>query len=317
MKEKSGHPIFWGLMLVVAIVGVIAMSMSHSGKLNIAVNKSDESSYKNIQELNSNYGNKLNLPKAVFSDKDLKITTSAGQFVQIVGSNYVIKFGPFVANKADPLGFYNENGEPETEVQYNVKNPNSSITYLRYRLGYPEYTNCTIINWCDSDYSYGVLVGSIMSEEEILVEFGLTKSDLDEYIDTANTMTEPVENTTDKNEDSEPTTIEEPQATTQSKLYGTLTNHLKLDLPDFKSELKTIELDGETIFRIEDTVVFVIVYEDASDDFKGEAEKQLENGLVIRYKEDNPFILGSTAYNDYKLFLDTIDDIADSIQYID
>lgn len=300
MKNKLSIKIYIIAFILCSMVCLLFIGSFKSGmciQSNNGIRK-----YNSLTDLMNKTSLNIELPNYVVQqskEEDLTIESIMGQVVQIYGSSFAFKAATFVNNNADPLGLYEK---AETDSKYSVEtteNENkNSIKFFRYRLGYEEYSHCTLINWCTDETAYGLMISNIITEDEAIEIIGIEKERLTEYIEKTEQESESTENKVSLGNE------------------YTISDNFKVTLPKFNSELNMVETENSTLFYIEDKLVFVFVYGEDDGAFNGQSERKIINGLVLKYLSDNPFNNESDGFNDYNLFIDTIDDIIDSIVYI-
>ncbi len=238
--------------------------------------------YNSIDEIISN--NEYCIPSIIKTQDDLIIDNTIDNFISIHNSNMVLKIGPYADAKADPLGLYDKS---ETDNTYTIKN--DKIKHFRYRVGYEEYQACTLINWDDETYSYGFMLGHIISEEEALRLLNINRDNIATYTENNN------ENTTEKIE----------QTTEQENTHPVvIADKYVIKLPKFNSQLIQRDFEGYTTFSMDDTVVFTFIYNlENKSLFNGQSNKEIDSSIVIYYLTENPFRVGTLAYTDYEIFL--------------
>jgi hypothetical protein len=275
--------------LVVILVVIIAILIF----ILVAAGHSDNNSYKtydSLELLKKNIDMDIEIPDAVSSQSDLDIRSIMGEIVEISNNDIEFKAMYFVDNNADPLGIYDEY---EVDNKYIVNSDETEINYFRYRT---DSSQTTLINWCTSEIAYGLTINKQIAEPEAL-----------EMIDLTSTKLEPINTEKD---------VEEViNYEYEEYLVG---DNIKLKLPILNSDIKQIDLDGYTIFYLDKKIVFVVLYNDYDIDtnaFDNQSEIELDNGIVLKYLTENPFDSDSTAYSDYEIFIDAIDDISKSVEY--
>ena len=215
--------------------------------------------------------------------------------------SYVLMIGSFVNNLADPLNLYEHTLEDE---QYTVSD--SSISFLRIRRSYPNYDHCTIINWVDGDAAYGLIWGNSVDNNTILTTFNLSDSQLSIY-----EAESPIEGTESNASSSSESSIEMKEISN---------DNIKFSVPNFvNSGIKLIELPDMSLLSFANKTVCVFIYDNVdkhNDDFRGQSELVTSSGIIMRYMSENPFELSTDSYNDYEYFLSSVNEIADSVEYL-
>lgn len=298
MKDKKSSHI--GVWLVVAIIAVISY-ITFMGALKDGVTLNNDSrngidNVKSIEELQNKVYFKLDIPSFVTeTDEELNINVVAGQVVSINTTYFVIKASPFVNVKADILGLYEES---ELDEAYDVTN--SDIIYFEYRQGYKDYKNCTIINWCTNETSYGLMIEDDISFDRALEIVGIDSSNLCETNETNTENGSAVSYNTD------------------DFIEYIIDDQLIIKLPQFKGDVTHIDNDGVAAFFSGDALLFLVVYNE-KDIQEGTYSEQsvidVSDDIKIYYSSDNTYDQGSDAYIDYELMLLTIDNIGMTIMY--
>jgi hypothetical protein len=291
-KRKAVIIVIATLIVICGLLALIGYSSGINGESsnNKNIKTYDSSS---IDKAVSSFSFKIDIPDIVRQEQDLEIRNIMGQIIEIGDENLVFKAASFVDNNADPLGLYDE---AEIQNEYNVVSDNTDITFFKFRLNYEDYENCTLINWCTNETAYGLMLGYVITEDEALNILGIDREWLTDI------SIEEVEE----------------EVTTENTDEYNLNNKLSIQLPEFSSEIQQIDMDGYTIFYMDKTMVFVVIYNDYdidNDAFSGQSEYVVDNKTVIKYLSENPFDQGTNAYNDYDLFIGTIDNIAQTIIY--
>ena len=288
-KKESGLKFSTVILLVLLIISIVFIVLVETGAFKIHNNTNKTVEYTNLNEAIDNVDFNVQLPSIVTSEKSAEYRVTNGIFLEIGSETFVLKASKLVDFNADPLALYEKTTE---DFKYTVEN--SNISYFRYRLSYPEFENCTIMNWVQGDTAYGIILSSIYKEEELLDILGITKDNIKAYN---------IENK-DKADIEYNSTL--------------IANKFTVDIPRFTTEFKIIDLDGKTICYIDNTKVFIFIYNDYdidTDTFGGQSEIIIDDKMVLRYLSENPFENGSSAYNDYNIFIDTVNDIVNSIKY--
>lgn len=293
--KKSSHLGLWLVMATIAIISYIAFMGAM--KDGITLNSGTKDSIDNVEsigELKDTVSFELNIPSYVTETTDeLNIKTIAGQIVSINTTKFVFRASSFVNVKADVLGLYEKANTDET---YSVNN--SNIIYFKYRQGYIEYPNCTIINWCTNKTSYGLMIEDSITFDESLKIIGISRDNLSKYIDT----------------DEEATAKEDNNITVEY----TIDDQLSIKIPEFKGNITNMDTGGVTAFYSNDTLLFLVVY-NKKDIQEGTYSEQsvvgVSDNIKIYYSPDNPCEKNSDAYSDYELMLSTIEDIGKTVRY--
>lgn len=296
------------LLILITLLAIGGASSGMSGSSNSNSNGIKE--YRSIDELIDNTGFKLSMPNFVYNYTGdiIKISSVMGQIVEIDTNDFVYKASPLVSYNADILGMY-ENANKD--YMYTVENNKDGVVFLRYRLGYPEYEHCTLINWCTSETTHGVIIGKEMNENEILELFDIQKETLRE------TSTEEILALESGNITSNKTT-ETTETNLQYQRYE-IGNKFSIELPIFESNVSMIDSEGVCIVYLDKMMILAIIYNDYDIDnntFDGQSELKIDNNVTIKYRDKNPFSKEHIDYNTYNLFLENINHIKESIIYL-
>jgi len=265
--------------------------------------------YSSIDELIQHTGFKLSIPNFVYNynGKILNISSTMGQIVEIDTKDFVYKASPLVSYNADILGMYDHT---EEDHMYTIKNNADGIKFFRYRLNYPNYEHCTIVNWCTSKTTHGVIIGKVMNVDELLKTFNIDKESMKE---TSKKEIYELEN-------SGVSPDSEDEAVTNNIKYKRydVGNKFSIELPEFNSSVNIIDENGLFMFYLDKKLVLVIIYNDYDIDtnsFSGQSELKLADGVVMRYRSKNPFDKSHVDYSNYNNFIKTIDYIKETIIY--
>lgn len=292
MKDKkSSHIGLWLMMALLAVISYFLFMGALKDGVTLNEDNSIISNVESLKDLQDKVYFELDIPSYVSeTDEELNIEVVAGQIVSINTTKFVLKASLFVDIKADTLGLYETS---EVVEQYNVSN--SDILYVKYRQGYVDYPSCTIINWCTSETSYGLMIEDDLTLEESLEIIGINKEQLLDITETDNSIEE------DINDDFIEYIIEDKYL---------------IKLPQFKGEVTHVDTAGVSAFFAGDTLLFLVVYNEKDIQNGTYAEQSVvdvRNDIKIYYDSNNTYDNGSDAYDDYELMLLTIDDIAKTI----
>jgi hypothetical protein len=299
--ETNRSPFGTKLMTILIILVILTALLFVKGYISGFNTASGETSSKAVQDFNSiaNVQNRYNLilPDFVTSytneNDDLNIEVTMNQIIEIYTDEFVVKVMPFVNNNADPLGLY-ESDSNTVDLMYLVKSDSNenSINFVRYRTGIPSYEHCTAINYCTESMAYGILIGNIISEQEVFDLINIDKDNLEQTDKISNDGI--VESETDT--DTENSIIK--------------VNNTEISLPVTKSKIERVDLDGVTSLFIDDTMIISIVYNDydiKNNTYGGQSEITIDTNMKIYYMSDNPFEIGTYAYNDYNNIKEYLD----------
>lgn len=298
MKDKkSSHIGVWLMIAIIAVISYIAfMGALKDGVTLNSDNKNGVNNIESIEELQDKVYFTLDIPSFVAeTDEELNIKVIAGQVVSINTTYFVLKASSFVDVEADILGLYEES---EIDEAYNVDN--SNIIYFEYRQRYKDYPNCTIINWCTNETSYGLMIEDNISLDRALEIIGIDSNNISVYNET--------------NAENESTV----SYNTDDFIEYIIEDQLIIKLPQFKGNVTHVDTAGVSAFFSGDTLLFLVVYNE-KDIQEGTYSEQsvidVSDNIKIYYSSNNTYDKGSDAYNDYELMLLTIDDIGKTIVY--
>lgn len=298
MKDKkSSHIGVWLMIAIIAVISYIAfMGALKDGVTLNNDNRNGVNNIESIEELQDKVYFTLDIPSFVTeTDEELNIKVIAGQVVSINTTTFVLKASSFVDVEADILGLYEESKIDKT---YNVND--SNIIYFEYRQGYKDYPNCTIINWCTNETSYGLMIEDDISLDKALEIIGVDSDNISTYIKT--------------NIENESTV----SYNTDDFIEYIIDDQLLIKLPQFKGNVTHIDTAGVSAFFSGDTLLFLVVYNE-KDIQEGTYSEQsvidVSDNIKIYYSDNNTYDKGSDAYSDYELMLLTIDDIGKTIVY--
>lgn len=289
-KDSNGFVVVIVSMSLCVIISILIVSIyTHFNKTDMQTK-----TYSSISQFEAKNHIELSLPKEVKSmfNSEIEASIIMGQFIEIYSNEQaLLKVSQFMDIKADPLGFYERAVESH---EYTVSDP-SGIVYLRYRLGYKEFGNCTIINWTDMDKSYGLIVGDVLDESSVLTLLGVDGNNIQYY-------------ESSKKEDSD--SVKEGYRTYE------ITQNLSIDLPETNSVVKVenVEAGGYANIYLDDILALIIVYnEESTIDISGNSYKNEDLGIVIKYSDGEQFEFGSEAYSAFMEIRQNIESISSSL----
>lgn len=296
-NKKSSHISVWLMIAIIAVISYIAfMGALKDGVTLNSNNKNGVNNIESIEDLQSKVYFTLDIPSFVTeAEEELNIKVIAGQVVSINTTTFVLKASSFVDVEADILGLYEES---KIDEAYNVNN--SNIIYFEYRQGYKDYPNCTIINWCTNETSYGLMIEDDISLDRALEIIGVNSNSLSTYTKT--------------NTENESTVSHD----TDDFVEYIIEDQLIIKLPQFKGNVTHVDTAGVSAFFSGDTLLFLVVYNE-KDIQEGTYSEQsvidVSDDIKIYYNSNNTYDQGSDAYDDYELMLSTIDNIGKTIMY--
>lgn len=312
MKHEKGSSaklyvialILFVLITLLAIGGATG-GMTGSPNSNVEGAKS----YNSIDDLIRHTEFSMYIPNEIYNYNGKVINTQSlmGQVIEVDTEDFIFKASsPIVSYNADILGLYDYTKD---DYMFFVDSESNPIKFIRYRLNYPSYEHCTIIDWCTDETTHGLIMGSIMSENDVLALFGIDKVSLTETNQSEIVKLENGESTLSDN-DIDVSNIE----------YDTYTigDMFTVDIPKFTSGVNVLDENGVAKFYVDKKLVFVIIYNDydiETDAFSGQSEKVLADGIVLKYKSENPFDQGHVDYENYNRFIKTIDNIKETIVF--
>lgn len=174
-EKKSKHGGMKTVTFVIIIVSLVLFVQAFKSGLGLSSSQKGIREYNSIDSLLSDNEWVGYVPDIVRNDTNLKIKVTMGQFVEIDGDNTVFKAGPYVTKKSDILALY-ENSEFDKGAK--VKNKDY-IDSIRLRTGYKKLEHCSIINWYNNNYQFGLIVSGSKTPSEMIKLLGLEKSDLE------------------------------------------------------------------------------------------------------------------------------------------
>lgn len=291
-KCRKHNFIIWlvATVLVATSHTVFIQATRNGVQLNDKNNKA-VSTYDSIAEFVSDCDLDLSIPDYVLNLDNLKYENTYNQIYSIYNDTNVLKVSAFIDVNADPLGLYEE---ASIDNKYEVED--SEITFFRYRYTYKDFPNCTIINWCTNEISYGLMIEKEITEDEALAIINLSRENI---------------SILDGSTDNSSGTEEE----LSYKQY-TINNSIKVLLPDVESEIIQQELDGAEAFYMNNKPMMIVVYDKEvikSEAYRSNTYKTSDKGIEIDYNSENPFEEDSSEYGDYEAFLSSIEYICNTI----
>jgi hypothetical protein len=306
-----------------------------SGESKLSSKSSGQKSYNSIKSVQSKYN--LLLPDIITEyddskDDNLNIEVTMNQAVEITTSQFVVKVLTFVNNNADPLALYDSS---PVDNMYTVLNNENGIKFFRYRAEYPEYEHCTLINYCTDSMAYGILLGTIISEEEALNYLNINQSSLTATTKEANDEAYYTSLDTDSSEDSkvaETVTNTIPQDIQEStqvqyiedddyRYYTIDTDNymVQIKIPNLESEIQTVKTQKAASFYLGDNKVFTLHINSTTDTdtistSENEPSEQLNEVIFISWSATNPFSEGTQEYSDFNTIINTV--IEDKEEFI-
>lgn len=292
MQDKKRRPMFWIITITIMLLTTILMyKASKDGGIDTNGSKGTDT-YKSIAEAQKHTTMDLTVPSGIDTSKILEIRSVMGQILEMRSEHYILKAALFIDVNADPMGLYDES---EVDSKYTVND--SDITFFRYRTGYKGYENCTILNWCNETTSLGIMLDTIITEQDAIKMMDLDESKLSKY--TEDIISETID-------------IKELNWV-QHKIDN---GNISVYLPELKSTVKSVDLDGYSILFLNDTRCIVVIYSDYAldtDVFGGKGKIDIDEHTRLNYLTENEFEVDTDEYRDYELILQNIDTIASKI----
>lgn len=308
-KHKHSSRVYIVGAILLALITMLAIVGASSGMIGSSNHSQDIEKYSSIDELIQHTDFKLSIPNFVYNyrGKIFNISSTMGQIVEMDTNNFVYKASPLVSYNADILGLYEHT---DNDHMYTIKNNADDIKFFRYRLNYPNYEHCTIVNWCTSKTTQGIIIGKVMNPEEIIKTFNIDKESMKE---TSQKEIYELENSVVSSDI-------KGEKVTNNLIYKryNVGNKFSIELPEFNSSVNVIDEDGLFMFYLDKKLVLVIIYNDYDIDtnsFSGQSELKLADGVVMRYRSKNPFDKSHVDYVNYNNFIKTIDYIKGTIIY--
>lgn len=298
-NKKSSHLALWLIAAILAVISYFVFMGTIKNGISVSnnSNKNGIKTYESIEDMVNKVSLKLDIPEYVTQSKeDLTIQSTYNQLISIYCNKFAFKASNFVGVAADPLGLYEDS---KVDNKYSVNDTN--ITFFRYRTGYKDYPNSTLINWCTNDTMYGLMIGEEIKENDALKIVGISKDKIETYTGDDNTE----DNTENNNTNS------------KYKQYD-VTDKIKIKLPNFNGKVTTKDMGNCKAFYVDNNVFFIIVYDKKAIDkglYKNSGSIKIGNNIELDYDKNNAFDHNTDAYKDYNLFLTTIDDICNTIIY--
>ena len=301
------------ILLIAVIIGYIG-SKNNWFKINNIKNESTVEVH-SMDELDKVIDYDISLPEfvtsAISNGSEVDGTVKQSNFSEIKIDSTLIGTCKFMGYGVDPLDLKdkaytvdedgNESLSKSVEInKFNVEN--NSINHLEYIYNLPELEDCTLIIWSDSSVNYSMLFGDKVDKETILKNWNINSKDLSKY----------TENSGDTNEDSSDKVTDEVPDIELNEMKST---HISIGLPN---GFKTMESEGYNVYSLGDNMLIAVMYtKDAvdSNNFTGSGEIKISDTLVLRYNKENPFDKDTDYYDTYNKVLNSIEKIADSVEF--
>lgn len=292
MDRKKTSILDIRILLIVLVVTGLALFLiivrGLSGGFNSDNSGKGIETYSSIEEMLKDTSMKPNIPEFMYTDK-VQVQVTLNKIIEINSGNAVLKIAYFVGKNADPLGLYEHS---ENVEKYFFSDNETGIPELIIRTGYSEYPGCTLVNWWDNTYTYGLMLDGEYTLDDVLTLLNIDK----EYLSIGDNA-------------------EEDTDTVNYRLG----DKFSVELPKFGNEVTFQDLDGYTSLYFDKTLCAIFVYNDYDVDnntFDGQKELKISDSLYLYYREDNPFNDDSEAFVDYNKFLSTIDGISETVSVL-
>lgn len=277
MEESKGKGTK-SLIVLLVIATVVALLqffiMYILPKLGASNTNKQEFAQISLSELEKKQDTEFIVPEFVRENKNLQANVLMGQFIEILGDNFVLKIGPFQDYDADPLALYET-----TEIDKKLSVSGSDIEFLRYRTGYNKLEHCTVINWAAKNKMYGMILGSEAELDMVLSTMGLIPE-----------QTKPIESVEIAEQ-----TEQKVNQTQRFELFGKYT----IELPKTENNIQILD-DGVTaVFEMQGEL-FMVVCQEGYDGFESIEETALSDGYVVRFAPENNYDADGTAKSDYE-----------------
>lgn len=279
------------LLVIAAVVALLQVFMMFIiPKLGASNTNKQEFAQISLSELEKKQDTEFIVPEFVRENKNLQANVLMGQFIEILGDNFVLKIGPFQDYDADPLALYET-----TEIDKKLSVSGCDIEFLRYRTGYNKLEHCTVINWAAKNRMYGMILGSEAELNMVLSTMGLTPE-----------QTKPIESVEIAEQ-----TEQKANQTQRFELFGKYT----IELPKTENNIQILD-DGVTaVFEMQEKF-FMVVCQEGYKGFESSEETKLSDGYVVRFAPENNYDANGTAYRDYENVKSNIDLIVDSFKKV-
>ena len=294
--ENKKHRFPWFSITVITLISLCCISIyafraGYIGK--VSENKIKE--YNSITEMLNGTNRNIIIPDFLLDETNVMVKDTMGMVVEIGNDRLVLKIANYVADEADILGLYEK---CEVDNLYEVENGPYGITSIRYRTGHPDYNNCTLINWHSGQYTYGLMLGDVYTEDQVFELFTITKDMI---------SSKSKDNTVNNNEES-----------SEIVMYTYNYDNITFELPVNEQEITINNIDNEITVSM-DAIVLLIITDTYNADKYNNVEQiefvKRKDGVCVYYRVNNPFNNNTISYINYNKILLTIDDITNSIKY--
>lgn len=311
--QKSKNPVANKLIYIVLTLILLSIMLLSVKRGNLSDSNLED--YETLETAIKSTSIPTHLPlniKQYFAG-EVEARDTLGQFIEVYKDgkdssfpSAILKIGYFVDINADPLGLYSE---PAESSEYTVSD-NEYITYFRYRKGYPDYPNCTLINWSDEITSYGLMVEADLTESEVLKLLNLTSTQITKQLASVTSINNPSNLNIDWKE---------------YKLASSLSGYpdLRITLPDTSNLHFSINIYdavySSTVF-LDNKMIMIVVWDgeniEIPENFEADytlEERHGDKTTYIRYRSDNPYEENSKQYEVYEEIKSNMGYILDSI----
>lgn len=293
-SKKHKFPVF--SVTVIILISLCCMSIyafraGYIGK----VSESKIKEYDSINEMLNGTNRNIIIPDFLLEETNVMVKDTMGMVVEIGNDRLVLKIANYVADEADILGLYEK---CNVDNFYEIENGPYSIVSFRYRTGHPDYTNCTLINWHSGQYTYGLMLGDVYTEDQVFELFTITKDMISSKIK---------DDTTNKEEE-----------TSEIVMHTFNYDNITFDLPVKEQEVTINFIDNEITISLDAKVCLIITDKYSADKYNSIEQIEFvkrKDGVCLYYRNENPFDNNTTSYINYNKILLTIDDITSSIKY--
>lgn len=186
------------LMIILIVVIIALVKIADSGVL---VNShKGETEYKSLDELKASVDFDFYVPEVITNSKIKSYTNEFGLVAYVQCSDKAFKASQFSNYNVDNLNLYEES---TVDNYYKVTNENKhSIKYARYRQGYENDNNITILNWFTDKIEYSMIVYEPAELTEMLDKAEISDIEIEvTTLDDMNSTLETSEEETSSNSD--------------------------------------------------------------------------------------------------------------------
>lgn len=214
-----------------------------------------------------------------------------GQVIQIDCQEFAFKASYFMDDNADILGLYER---ADIDNKYSVTSNNNGIHYFRFRTGYKDYPNTTLINWNTDETTHGIMLANIITEDEALSLIGLSREDIKDYTSENIELDAEVETT---------------NILVNTYVVG---DGIEISLPEFDKEVSVIDNSTFASFYVDSKLLFILEYSGIDSEIDASYSVYNADNICIKYMD-----IEDENDNNYTLFKNNILDIKDSIKILE